>query len=307
VAETLKRLHTSMRGLTVEEAEQRKARFGLNRLTEPPKQSEILRFLRQFHNVLIYVMLVGALLASIVADIADAIVIVFVVIVNAVIGYVQEGRAEQALNAIRRMIDPRATVIRDDRRSVIAAEDIVPGDLVMLEPGDRVPADLRLTRARNLRIDEAVLTGESVPVDKGVEPVQDDIALGDRSSMAFSGTFVASGNGGGIAVATGGATELGRISLLVGSIKTLTTPLLRQMAVFGRQITFVILGIVHGDGEPCRRCRAGGLACGDHHSPRHRCAAHGGAKRHRSAAACGRGARLGVGDLLGQDRHTYPQ
>jgi magnesium-transporting ATPase (P-type) len=243
VAETLKRLHTSMRGLTVEEAEQRKARFGLNRLPEPPKQSEILRFLRQFHNVLIYVMLVGALLASIVADIADAIVIVFVVIVNAVIGYVQEGRAEQALNAIRRMIDPRATVIRDDRRSVIAAEDIVPGDLVMLEPGDRVPADLRLTRARNLRIDEAVLTGESVPVDKGVEPVQDDIALGDRSSMAFSGTFVASGNGGGIAVATGGATELGRISLLVGSIKTLTTPLLRQMAVFGRQITFVILGI----------------------------------------------------------------
>ncbi|MGV1015711.1 MAG: cation-translocating P-type ATPase, partial [Methyloceanibacter sp.] len=144
------------------------------------------------------------------------------------------------------MIDPRATVIRDGKRSVIAAEDIVPGDLVLLEPGDRVPADLRLVRARNLRIDEAALTGESVPADKGVEPVAEDVALGDRNAMAFSGTFVAAGNGLGIVVATGAATELGRISTLVDTIKTLTTPLLRQMAVLARKITFVILGISLG-------------------------------------------------------------
>jgi magnesium-transporting ATPase (P-type) len=243
VAETLSALETRPEGLTPQEADSRKERYGPNRLAEAKRESEIIRFLRQFHNLLIYVMIVAAVLAASIGHLADAVVIIVVVFVNATIGYIQEGKAEQALNAIRSMIDPRATVIRDGRRSVIAAEDIVPGDLVLLEPGDRVPADLRLVRTRNLRIDEAVLTGESVPVDKGVEAVEPDAALGDRSAMAFSGTFVAVGTGTGIAVTTGNATELGRISTLVGTIETLTTPLLRQMAVLARQITFVILGI----------------------------------------------------------------
>ena len=236
-------LETRPEGLVAQEAVIRKERYGPNKLAKTKHESKIIRFLRQFNNVLIYVMFVGAILAASIGHFTDAVVIMIVVFVNAIIGYIQEGKAEQALDAIGKMINPRATVIRDGRRSVIAAEDIVPGDLVLLEPGDRVPADLRMVRARNLRIDEAVLTGESVPVDKDVESAAPDASLGDRSSMAFSGTFVAAGNGTGIAVTTGGSTELGRISALVGTIETLTTPLLRQMAVFARRITFVILGV----------------------------------------------------------------
>jgi len=236
-------LETRPEGLTAPEAALRKERFGPNRLAEAKPESEILRFLRQFNNVLIYVMIVGAILAASIGHFTDAAVIIVVVFVNAIIGYVQEGKTEQALNAIRKMIDPHATVIRAGKRTVIAAENIVPGDLVILEPGDRVPADLRLVRARNLRVDEAVLTGESVPVDKDVAAAAQDAALGDRNSMTFSGTFVAAGNGTGIVVATGASTELGRISTLVSTVETLTTPLLRQMAVVARQITFVILGV----------------------------------------------------------------
>ena len=232
-----------MEGLSAEEAKTRKERVGPNRLPTAAKQSEILRFLRQFHNLLIYVLLCAAVLAASIGHLTDAAVILAVVVVNAMIGYLQEGRAERALEAIRAMIDSRSTVVRDGHRLIVSAEDIVPGDLVLLEPGDRVPADLRLARARNLRIDEAALTGESVPVDKGIEPAVADIPLGDRSSMAFSGTFVAAGTGAGIAVATGSATELGRISELVGSVKTLTTPLLRQIAVLAQILTIVILGV----------------------------------------------------------------
>jgi magnesium-transporting ATPase (P-type) len=241
VAETLAALQTRMEGLSSDEAKTRKERIGPNRLPTAAKQSEIVRFLRQFHNVLIYVLLGAAALAASIGHYADALVIVAVVLVNAIIGYLQEGRAERALEAIRAMIDPRSTVIRDGRRVAVPAEDIVPGDLVLLDPGDRVPADLRLIRARNLRIDEAALTGESVPVDKDVDPTLAEIPLGDRSSMAFSGTFVAAGSGAGIAVATATATELGRISELVGSIKTLATPLLRQMAALAQKLTLIIV------------------------------------------------------------------
>ncbi len=243
MAETVAALQTTVDGLTAQEAAARKGRIGPNRLPSGVKQSEIVRFLRQFHNVLIYVLLGAALLAAAIGHYTDAAVIAAVVLINAVVGYLQEGRAERALEAIRAMIDPRSTVIRDGRRLVPPAEDIVPGDLVLLEPGDRVPADLRLMRARNLRIDEAALTGESVPVDKGVSATLAEIPLGDRSSMAFSGTFVAAGTGTGIAVATGIATELGRISMLVGSVKSLTTPLLRQIADLARKLTILIMAM----------------------------------------------------------------
>jgi magnesium-transporting ATPase (P-type) len=206
-----------------------------------PARRAILRFLSQFNNLLIYVLLVAATLALAIGEISDAVVVLAVVLLNAIIGYLQEGRAEQALEAIRRMIDPRATAIRDGQRISVAAEDIVPGDLVLLEPGERVPADLRMVRIRNLRIDEAALTGESVPVDKSIAPVAAAAPLGDRASMVFSGTIVASGNGAGVAVATGSASQLGRISTLVGTIETLTTPLLRQMNRLARRLTALIL------------------------------------------------------------------
>ena len=243
MAESFAALQTGMEGLSAQEARTRKERIGPNRLPSAAKQNEIRRFLRQFHNLLIYVLLCAAVLAASIGHYTDAAVILAVVVVNAIIGYLQEGRAERALEAIRAMIDPRSTVVRDGHRMVIPAEDIVPGDIVLLEPGDRVPADLRLVRARNLRIDEAALTGESVPVDKGIEPAVAEIPLGDRSSMAFSGTFVAAGTGAGIAAATGTTTELGRISELVGSVKTLTTPLLRQIAQLAEKLTIVILGV----------------------------------------------------------------
>jgi magnesium-transporting ATPase (P-type) len=246
VADALAALESGPSGLNPEEARARKARFGPNRLPEARKRSAIRRFFLQFHDLLIYVLLGAAVLAAAIGNIVDAAVVLAVVIVNGIIGFIQEGRAESALEAIRSMIDPRASVIRDGRRVVVAAEDIVPGDLVLLEPGDRVPADLRLIRARNLRIDEAALTGESVPVDKNPRPVASEAPLAARNSMAFSGTFITNGNGTGIAVATGPESELGHISTLVGTVETLTTPLLRQMSDFARKLTAVILVVSAG-------------------------------------------------------------
>ena len=178
-------LQTGMDGLAAAEAAQRVSRYGLNRLPSPKGRSELVRFLAQFNNLFIYVLLAAALLAVLIGHRLDAAVVLAVVVVNALIGYVQEGRAEKALEAIRAMIDPNANVLRAGHRGIIAAEMIVPGDLVLLEPGDRVPADLRLVRARNLRMDEAALTGESVPVEKSVAPVAASAPLAERASMAL--------------------------------------------------------------------------------------------------------------------------
>ncbi len=233
-------------GLSPAEAAARRERYGPNRLPDVQQRGPVKRFLLQFHNLLIYVLLGAAVLAAAIGNVVDAAVIVAVVVLNAIVGFIQEGRAERALEAIRGMIDPRAAVIRDGQRVDVAAEDIVPGDLVLLEPGTRVPADLRLARARNLRIDEAALTGESLPVDKSVGQVPPEAALADRASMAFSGTFVANGTATGIAVATGPQSELGRISALVGSVQKLTTPLIKQMDQFARLLTFIILAACAG-------------------------------------------------------------
>jgi magnesium-transporting ATPase (P-type) len=210
-------------------------------LVGAPRRSVLARLFVQIHNLLIHVLIASAAIAALIGHGVDALVILTVAVVNGVIGFVQEGRAEDALASIRTMIDPATSVIRDGRRMAVPARTIVAGDLVLLEPGDRLPADLRLIRAPNLRVEEATLTGESVPVDKGIEPVAAGAALGDRRSMAFSGTFVASGSGAGIAVATGVATELGRISMILASVEPLRTPLIRQMDRFARQITLITL------------------------------------------------------------------
>ncbi len=232
-----------LKGLTTEETTARRALYGPNRLPAARRRSASKRLLQQFHNLFIYVLLASALITLLLDHPVDALVILAVVLLNAMIGFVQEGRAEDALDAIRTMIDPRATVVRDGHRLTIAAEDIVPGDLVIIEAGDRVPADLRILRQRNLRIAEAALTGESIAVEKQVEPVPADSALGDRGSMAYSGTLVTGGQGAGIAVATGGATELGRISALLEEVVTLETPLTRQMDRFARALTLVIIAV----------------------------------------------------------------
>jgi magnesium-transporting ATPase (P-type) len=239
----LQSLATGSSGLTAGEAARRLAEHGPNRLPAAPPRSALRRFLAQFANLLIYVLLGSAAVTALLGHLTDAAVILAVVVVNAIVGFVQEGRAEQALDAIRDMLTPHASVLRDGRRLTVDAADLVPGDIVLLEAGDRVPADLRLTRARGLRIEEAALTGESVPVEKSVAPVAEGTALGDRTSLAFSGTLVAAGQGIGVVVATGSATELGRISGLIGGVQQLTTPLLRQMDGFARRLTGVILGL----------------------------------------------------------------
>ncbi|MGX1308082.1 magnesium-transporting ATPase (P-type) [Amorphus suaedae] len=239
--EVLAALATDNNGLDTDEVARRIALYGPNVLPSGRRQSALVRFLLQFHNLLIYVLIAAGALAAAIGHLTDAAVIFAVVIVNAIIGFVQEGRAEHALEAIRGMIDPQASVLRDGRRAHVPAEAIVPGDVVLLEAGDRIPADLRLLRARNFRVDEAILTGESVPVDKSTAPVAAGAPLGDRLSMAFSGTFVTAGLGIGVAVETGATTELGRISAMLGGVERLVTPLVRQMAVFARQITLVVL------------------------------------------------------------------
>ncbi|MGE4218049.1 MAG: HAD-IC family P-type ATPase [Alphaproteobacteria bacterium] len=243
VEAALTALRTGLQGLAEVEAARRLSACGPNRLPAAPRRSALVRFLAQFRNLLIYVLLAAGVLAAGIGHVADALVIFGVVAINALIGFVQEGRAECALDAIHAMIDPQATVIRDGVRSAIDAAAVVRGDLVALEAGDRVPADLRLVRTHSLRIDEAALTGESVPVEKGAAAVRDSAALADRRSMAFSGTLVTAGHAVGAAVATGPATELGRISGLLRTVERPPTPLVRQMDAFARQVTMAVLAV----------------------------------------------------------------
>jgi magnesium-transporting ATPase (P-type) len=216
-------------------------RVGPNQLPSPQPPSALVRFLRHFHNVLIYVLLGAATITAALGHYIDTGIILAVVIANAVIGFVQEGRAENAMKAIRELLAPHASVLRDGRRQVIASADVVPGDVVLLDAGEKVPADLRLFEARGLTIQEAILTGESAAVEKDTVPVAADAVLGDRSGMAFGGTIVATGTGRGIVVATGGRSEIGRISALLADIEMLTTPLIRQIDGFARWLSLLIL------------------------------------------------------------------
>ena len=236
-------LQTSAQGLAEPEAARRVGQWGLNRIPASPPVPAWRRLLRQFHNVLIYVLVASAAVTALMGHPVDTIVILTVVLANALIGFVQEGRAEQALAAVRAMIAPQATVLRQGHRQLIDADRIAPGDRVLLEAGDRVPADLRLIQTHQLRIDEAMLTGESVPVDKTTDAVARTAPTTEQSCMAFSGTLVVGGRGAGIAVATGTRTQIGRISTLLQAAEPLQTPLLRQMNQLGRQLTVAIVAV----------------------------------------------------------------
>jgi len=229
-------------GLSRSEAEARLVSFGPNRLPEEEGESVFVRFLKQFHNVLIYVLLGAALFTAFLQEWIDTGVILLVVVVNAIIGFVQEGKAEAAMEGIRKLLSLEAQVVRNGKRATISAEDLVPGDLVRLESGDRIPADLRILSARNARVEEAVLTGESEPVEKGPDPVEERAQVGDRRGSAFSGTILASGRITGVVVATGERTEIGRIGEMVASVQGVTTPLLRKIDRFGTQLSVAIVG-----------------------------------------------------------------
>jgi magnesium-transporting ATPase (P-type) len=239
--ETLTALDATPDGLSAAEAANRLQRYGPNRLTPASRRGPLLRFLLQFHNVLIYVLLASAAVTALLAHWVDTSVIVGVVVINAIIGFIQEGKAEKAMEAIRRMLSPEATVLREGRRNVVAAETLAPGDIVLLASGDKVPADLRLLGAKNLRIEEAALTGESTPVEKNPAAVDMQAVLGDRYCMAYSSTLVVFGQGTGVVVATADDTEIGRISAMLEGVQSMTTPLLRQMETFGRWLSGFIM------------------------------------------------------------------
>jgi magnesium-transporting ATPase (P-type) len=239
--EVLRQLNTNEGGLSEEDAKKRLEHYGPNRLDPPKRRGPLLRFLMQFHNVLLYIILVAAIITAFLKHWIDAGVLFAAVLVNAVIGFIQEGKAESALSAIRSMLSTRATVIRNGTRYEIGATDLVPGDLVHLASGDRVPADLRLLSVKELRIEEAALTGESLPAEKTTDAVTEDAPLGDRHGMAYSGTVVVYGQATGIVVDTGATTEIGRINQMLTSIDSVTTPLLRQIDRFGRWLAAAVL------------------------------------------------------------------
>ncbi len=236
-------LATSAQGLTQEEAAVRLVRYGANRIPESLSRGPFVRFFCQFHNLLIYVLMTASAVTALLGHWIDAAVILAVVFINAIIGFVQEGKAEDALRAIRKMLSPNAMVLRDGRQLTIPALDLVPGDVVLLQSGDKVPADLRLLQVKGLQIQESALTGESMAVGKSTDPVEPGAVIGDRRCMAYSGTLVTHGQGRGVVVATGAATEIGQISTLVAQVESVTTPLLSQMARFGRWLTLAILGL----------------------------------------------------------------
>jgi len=240
--EAIQRLKTSVTtGLDDAEATRRQAEYGPNMLPTARKRGPFMRFLQQFNNVLVFVLLAAGFIKLMMNLWLDASIILGVVIINGLLGFLQEGRAEKSLDSIRNMLSAEARTLRNGQTSMIPAETLVPGDLVFLESGDKIPADIRLTDVKNLRTEEAALTGESVPSDKATAPVSDKATVGDRTGMAYSGTLVVSGRASGVVVATGSQTELGRINQLLAGVSALETPLLLQIKKFGYAITIIIL------------------------------------------------------------------
>ena len=236
-------LDASPVGLGAAEVARRLAVVGPNRLPVAPTDGVFKRFFRHFHDVLIYVLIAAAAITAVLGHWVDTSVILGVVVLNAIIGFIQEGKAEQALEGIRRMLSLHAQARRDGTWQKVEAESLVPGDVVRLRSGDRVPADLRLIEVASLRIEESALTGESQASAKRIEPVDVSAGIGDRYCMAFSGCLVSAGRGIGVVTSTGSATELGRINTLISQVETLATPLTRQMATFGKLLSIAILGL----------------------------------------------------------------
>ncbi len=236
-------LESPENGLPEGEAAARLRAHGPNRLAAARPRHPLLRLLRQFHNLLLYLMMAAGAITALLGEWVDAGVLWAAVLVNALIGFLQEGKAENALSAIRGMLSPHATVIRDGRRQVIDAAFLVPGDRVVIASGDRVPADLRLVHARDLRVDQASLTGESLAVEKTTDPDAADAVLGERGGMGYSGTLVVGGQGVGIVTATGPKTEIGHITRMISGVGDTSTPLMRKLNEFSFRLALVILCI----------------------------------------------------------------
>ncbi|MFN9710068.1 MAG: cation-translocating P-type ATPase, partial [Bacteroidota bacterium] len=241
IQEAFELLGSNSEGLTNESAEEKLAEQGYNQLQESKKKNISSIFFSQFKDIMILVLLASAVVSGIIGDLSDTIVILIIVLLNAIIGFLQEYRAEKAMQALKKMAVQRAKVIRHGEKISVSSLLLVPGDIVMLEAGDAIPADLRIMESINLKIEEAALTGESLSVDKIIYPLeQDHLVIGDRRNMAYKGTFVTNGRGKGIVVATGMQTELGRIAKMLEDKEPLT-PLQERMAAFGKKLSALVL------------------------------------------------------------------
>lgn len=241
IEETFELLDTNPQGLSISDAEEKFLQYGSNELQEGKKKGVAGMLFDQFKDVMILILLAAAIISGIIGDLTDTIVILVIVVLNAVIGFFQEYRAEKAMQALKQMAVTQARVLRGGQSNWLPATALVPGDVILLEAGNAVPADIRIVESVNLKIEEAALTGESHAIDKITHSLEtDDLPIGDRSNMAFKGTFVTYGRGTGIVIATGMQTELGRIAKMLQEEETLT-PLQQRMASFGKKLSILVL------------------------------------------------------------------
>ncbi|SHG80336.1 Ca2+-transporting ATPase [Flavobacterium micromati] len=242
-SETYKLLYSRKEGLSTSEVEERQKKYGKNDLTEKKKISVFVLLLNQFKDVMIFILLIAAGISLAVGNLKDAVVILIIVVLNAIIGFVQEFRAEKAMEALKKMAAFNATIRRGGTIVQLAASELVPGDIIILEAGMSVPADIRLTETRSLKIDEASLTGESNAIEKNTDELTvENLPLGDRFNMAYKTTIVTYGRGEGIVIATGMNTEIGRIAELLQEDES-KTPLQKRLADFGKKLSIVVIGI----------------------------------------------------------------
>ncbi len=243
IDEAMEMAQSGTDGVAAHEARARLERYGKNIIATRKKDGALRIFWRQINNSLIWVLVGSSLLAVSLGKVTDGLVVLAVVVINTIIGFMQEYKAGRAIEALAEMVPENASVIRDGRKTMVPVSDVVPGDMVVLASGDRVPADMRLVQVKNLQVQESALTGESVPVQKSTEAVEGNAAIGDRTSMAYGGTLVVSGTATALVTATGMETELGRISEMLGGTADLETPLTRKLALVGKYITLIIIGV----------------------------------------------------------------
>ncbi len=230
-------------GLSDQQVQERRAEFGANEMTARPGTPAWVRFLQQFNQALVYILLAATIVSAALGEWVDAAVIFGVIFINAIIGFIQESKAEKAIEALSKMVRTEANVRRGGNKTRVSAHELVPGDVVLLQSGDRVPADLRLIEVRSLQVEEAALTGESVPVQKNVNALEAEAGLGDRKNLAFAGTLVTYGQAEGLVCGTGDHTEMGRISTMIAEAVNLSTPLTRKISEFSRRLVYVILAL----------------------------------------------------------------
>lgn len=244
VDEVMNQMQADPKGLSDQQVAQRREQFGFNRLQAKRRTTIFEKFLAQFKDLMIIILIIAAIIAGIAGEHVDAAIILAVVILNAVFGVFQESKAENAIDSLKEMSAPMATVLRNGRQTTVKSDEIVPGDMVLLEAGDVVPADIRLTEANTLKIEEAALTGESVPVNKTTATINDsDLPLGDRKNLGFMNSNVTSGRGVGVVIGTGMNTEVGKIAHMLNTTEEATTPLQENLNKLGKVLTILILVI----------------------------------------------------------------